>query len=61
MAAGVGRVWLGHGGGVEVDMEILASYDGRGRCGEVMVRCWDKTGESCRAQVRRWTGRIGWG
>ena len=53
MAAGVGRVWLGHGGSVEVDMETLVTYDGRGTCGEVMVRCGDQTGERCRAQVRR--------
>ena len=56
MAAGVGRVWLGHGGSVEVDMETLASYDGRGTCR--YVSCWE---DRYRDQVRRWAGRIGWG
>ena len=60
MAAGVGRVWLGHGGSVEVDMETLVTYDGRGRCSQVMVRGGDQTGESSRARVRRWAGRIHW-
>ena len=44
---------------VEVDMETLASYDGRGRCSKVW--CWKETGDRYRAQVRRWAGRIGWG
>ena len=35
MAAGVEIVWLGYIGSVEVDMETLASYDGRGRCSSV--------------------------
>ena len=60
MAAGVGRVWLGHGGSVEVDMETLVTYDGRGQCREVMVRCGDQTGDRHRARVRRWAGRIRW-
>ena len=58
MAAGVEVVVLGHYGSVEVDMETLASYDGRGRCREVW--CWKETGDRYRAQVRRWAGRIGW-
>ena len=58
MAAGVGEVTLGSDGSVEVDMETLASYDGRGRCREMW--CWKETGRRYRAQVRRWAGRIGW-
>ena len=58
MAAGVGRVRLGYDGSVEVDMETLASYDGRGRCWH--VQCCYKTGDRYRDQVRRWAGRIGW-
>ena len=58
MAAGVGEVYLGGNGSVEVDMETLASYDGRGRCG--VVTCYEETGDRYRAQVRRWAGRIGW-
>ena len=58
MIAGVDTVRLGYNGSVEVDMETLASYDGRGRCS--LVRCWDETKDRYRAQVRRWAGRIGW-
>ena len=42
------------------DMETLVTYDGRGRCSEVMVRCGDQTGDRHRARVRRWAGRIRW-
>ena len=58
MAAGVGEVTLGSDGSVEVDMETLASYDGRGSCS--YVSCWEETGDRYRDQVRRWAGRIGW-
>ena len=54
----VGKIRLGYDGSVEVDMETLASYDGRGRCRD--VQCCYKTGDRYRDQVRRWAGRIGW-
>ena len=58
MIAGVETVRLGYNGSVEVDMETLASYDGRGTCSKVW--CHKETGDRYRAQVRRWAGRIGW-
>ena len=58
MIAGVDTVRLGYNGSVEVDMETLASYDGRGKCS--YVSCSKQTGERYGAEVRRWAGRIGW-
>ena len=58
MAAGVEMVSLGGGGSVEVDMETLASYDGRGRCSQVV--CYRETKDRYRDQVRRWAERIRW-
>ena len=55
MSASVETVRLGYIGSVEVDMEALATYDGRGQCSLVSL-----VGERYRAEVRRWAQRIQW-
>ena len=60
MVRGVGEVWLGGGRDsvVGVDMETLAHYDGRGRCGEVRLRA--ATRRRYEEEVVAWAGTIGW-
>ena len=44
--------------GVTLDTETLSQYDGKGKCGRVMV-CWD-TVRRYRGQLKSWAKRIGW-
>ena len=43
---------------VEVDMETLASYDGRGQC--TRLTFWWQTQKRYRAEVSSWAERVGW-
>ena len=44
---------------VELDMNTLVTYDGRGHCRE--VGCWGETGERFRNQLAIWGETMGWG
>ena len=46
---------LGH---VELDMDTLLTYDGRGLCG--VVRCWNKPWERYGDQLATWGETMGW-
>ena len=67
MVARVEKVTLGqwgnreeedYNGSVEVDMETLASYDGRGQC--TRLTFWWQTQKRYRAEVSSWAERVGW-
>ena len=58
MGTGVGMLKLECGDDVIVDMEELTKYDGRGRCGAVLLRCGRE--ERHVQVVREWARRIGW-
>ena len=44
---------------VELDMNTLVTYDGRGHCRE--VGCWGETGERYGNQLAIWGETMGWG
>ena len=58
MGTGVGMLKLECGDEDIVDMEELSKYDGRGRCGSVLLRCGRE--ERHVQVVREWARRIGW-
>ena len=59
VAAMVTRVkWVTLDGGVTLDMDTLAQYDGTGECGD--VRIWSDTTERYRGQLKVWADNMGW-
>ena len=44
--------------GVELDMNTLLTYNGRGHCGE--VRCWGKARDRYGDQLATWGETMGW-
>ena len=58
MGTGVGMLKLECGDEDIVDMKELSKYDGRGRCGSVLLRCGRE--ERHVQVVREWARRIGW-
>ena len=59
VAAMVTRVeWVTLDGGVTLDMDTLAQYDGLGKCEE--VRFWSDTTERYRDQLKVWASNMGW-
>ena len=50
--------WVRLDGGVTLDMDTLAQYDGKGKCEE--VRFWSDTTERYRGQLKVWADNMGW-
>ena len=58
MQTNVEKVQLGLDGPVELDMNTLLTYDGRGHCGK--VRCYGETRERYGDQLATWGETMGW-